>query len=141
MADVDSAPKRYSYRLLPTLIPYGMASLAAFCLSVAIVFLEMRDFSGTIYLLMGGWFLALSLYDLFACSALLVSDAGIAACKFHLRMKFISWSTVTRIEKGRTWNMYTSSYQDTFEVCDGEFGWLRRLLLNLTGPVAFSQDI
>jgi hypothetical protein len=26
-------------------------------------------------------------------------------------------------------------------VYDGELGWLRRLLLNLTGPVAFSQDI
>jgi hypothetical protein len=105
MADVNSAPKRYSYRLLPRLIPYGMPSLAVFCLSVAIVFLAMRNLSGTIYLLMGGWFLALSFYDLFACSALLVSDAGIAAYKFHLRMKFIPWSTATRIEKRRTWNM------------------------------------
>jgi hypothetical protein len=74
-------------------------------------------------------------------SSIVLSEEGIAARNFGRTLKFIRWENVTKIKKVRRWNAGSRSYEDVFYVFDGDFPALRERMVNLRGPIAFSDKI
>lgn len=142
MSDASSATKyRYpfsqlviTYLLMPgvSLISLG---LGAFLLKVNSIFF------GALLVLFAAWFIFLIAFGSLMCCSITVSDDGIAAHNFGRTLKFIRWGDVMKIKKIRRWNAGSRSFEDVFHVLDGTFPPLRERMVNLRGPVAFTDKI
>jgi len=123
-----------TYLLMPTVslisIVLGVFLLKA---SSAIV--------GDLLIFFGACLLFLSAFGSLMCSSIAISDEGIAAHIFGRRLKFIHWEDVTKIKKVRRWNAGSRSFDEVFHVFDGDFPALRERMVNLRGPIVFSDKI
>jgi hypothetical protein len=142
-AHADGARKRYRYSLYPKIAGYVLAPLfAAFFTGLAIFLFEQGAVGVAVLCLL----FAIGIVLLIALTSLTyapidISDEGIAAYKLGWKMKSTRWQDVKKIQKMRFWNMGARAYQDRFYVYDGDFGTRRKLMVNLRGPIVFTDEI
>lgn len=123
-----------SYLLLPIFSVLGLG-LGAFLLEVG------SAFFGALLILFGAWLIFLSAFGSLMSASIIVSDEGIAAHNFGRSLKFIRWRDVTKIKKVRRWNAGSRSFEDAFYVFDKTFSSLHQRMVNLRGPIAFTDKI
>jgi hypothetical protein len=143
MSDVDGASHRYRYKLYPRMVGYVLASLliAFFTRLAAFLFGQHSIGVAVLCLLFAVGIALLIVIAALTYAPISISDYGIVTYKLGWRMKSIRWQDVTKIQKMRFWNMGARAYQDRFYVYNGDFGTRRRLLVNLRGPIVFTDEI
>ncbi len=143
MSDVTGTSKRYRYRLYPKIAGYVLAPLfTAFFTGLAIFLFEQGAIGVAVLCLLFAIGIALLIVLTSLTYALIgISDDGITAYKLGWKMKSIRWQDVKKIQKMRFWNMGARAYQGRFYVYDGDFGTRRKLMVNLRGPIVFTDEI
>lgn len=142
MSDASNATN-FRYPLSQVVITYLLLPVVSLIsLGLGVFLLETAStFFGVLLILFGAWFLFLSAFGSLMCSSITASDEGIAARNFGRTLKFIRWRDVTKVKKVRRWNAGSRSFEDVFYVFDGTFPPLRERIVNLRGPVAFTDKI
>jgi hypothetical protein len=143
MQDANGAVKFYSYPFSQTVITYLLMPMVAVISLVLGTFLLKADSTivGVLLILFGACLFFLSACGSLMCSRIVVGDKGIAAYNFGRTLKFIRWQDVTKIKKVRRWNAGSRSYEDVFYAFDGDYPPLQERMVNLRGPVTFSDKI
>ncbi|MEI9997346.1 MAG: hypothetical protein WDM91_22315 [Rhizomicrobium sp.] len=117
-----------------------MMSLAS--LSMGIFLIDSAStFVGFLLILFGAAFLFLSAFGTLMCSSIVSGDDGIAAHNFGRNLRFIRWQDVTVVKKSRRWNPGARAFQDVFYVFDSVYSSLQERMVNLRGPIVFSDRI
>ena len=96
---------------------------------------------GVLLILFAAWFIFLSVFGSLMCSSITVSDKGIAAHNFGRTLKFVHWQDVTKVKKVSRWNAASRSFESVFYVFDGSFSSFWERVVNLRGPLAFTEKI
>lgn len=123
-----------TYLLMP-IVSLISLSLGVFLLHVA------STFFGVLLVLFGIWFIFLSAFGSLMCSSITISEEGIASHNFGRTLKFVRWQDVIKIKKVRRWNAGSRSFEDVFHVFDKIFSPLQERMVNLRGPVAFTDKL
>nr|RAV91156.1 hypothetical protein DBT45_09350 [Aerococcus tenax] len=111
-------------------------------LGLGVLLLESESaFVGVLLILFGVWLLFLSVFGSLMCASIIVSDDGIASCNFGRSLKFVRWKNVSKIKKVRRWNAGFRSFEDVFYIFDGAFSPFQERMVNLIGPIAFTDKI
>ncbi|MGH7105060.1 MAG: hypothetical protein ACREFT_00925 [Acetobacteraceae bacterium] len=133
----------FRYPLSQVVITYllmPIVSLISLGLGV-FLFAATSIFFGVILILFGVWLVFLSVFGSLMCSSVTVSNEGIAAHNFGRTLKFILWQDVMKVKKVRRWNAGSRSFENVFYIFDGTFPPLRERMVNLRGPIAFTDKI
>jgi hypothetical protein len=143
MLEADDTTTFYRYPISQKIITYvlmPLASLVGIGLGVFLLRAE-NTIIGTFLATSGALFIFLSAFGSLMCSSIAVNDKGIAAHNYGRTLKFVQWRDVTKIKKVKRWNAGSRSYEDVFHVFDGEFPALRERMVNLRGPIVFTDQI
>ena len=119
-----------------------MPAVSLVSIGVGIFLLKANStFVGILFIFFGAWLVLLSAFGALMCSSIIVTGESIAARNVGRTLKVIRWENVTRAKKVRNWNPGSQSFQDTFYVFDGTFPPLRERMVNLRGPIAFTDKM
>ena len=142
-AHADGMRKRYRYSLYSKIAGYVLAPLfTAFFTGLAMFLFKQGAIGVAILCLLFAVGIALLIVlTSLTYAPIGISDDGIAAYKLGWKMKSVRWPDVKKIQKMRFWNMGARAYQDRFYVYDGDFGTRRKLMVNLRGPIVFTDEI
>ena len=143
MHDANGAAEFYDYPFSQKVITYLLMPVVSLISILLGAFLLKAESTvvGALLILFGACLFFLSAFGSLMCSSIVVSDKGIAARNFGRMLKFIRWEDVAKIKKVRRWNAGSRSYEDVFYVFDGNYPALRERVVNLRGPIAFSDKI
>ena len=97
--------------------------------------------AGILLMLFGMFFLLLTAFGSLMCSSIHVSADGIAARNFGRTLKFVRWEDVVKVKRVRRWNAGSRSFENVFYIFDGVFSAARERMVNLRGPIAFTEQI
>jgi hypothetical protein len=139
----NEASAQYEYPQSQMVMTYlGIPGLSLFCFGVGVFAISEHSYVfGVLCILVAAWFISLSVFGSLMCSSIIVSDRGIASRNFGRVLKFIGWEDVTKVKKVRRWNAGSRSYEDVFYAYDGDFPGLRERMVNLRGPIVFTDRI
>ncbi len=141
--DTNSAIKYYKYPFSQKVITYLLMPLVSL-ISVSLgLFLSKAGDAilGSLFISVGAGLFFLSTFGSLMSSSIVASIEGIGARNFGRTLKFIRWRDISKIKKVRRWNAGSRSFEDMFYIFDGDFTALRERMVNLRGPIAFSDKI
>src|ERR1051326_7790142 len=143
MVDRNRSPGAYNYPPSQIVITYlGIPALSVFCLGTGIFAIDANStLFGFLSILVAALFISLSVFGSLMCSSITIDDEGIGSRNFGRRLKFIRWQDVTKVRKIRRWNAGSRSYENVFHVFDRDFSGLRERMVNLRGPIVFTDKI
>jgi ABC-type multidrug transport system fused ATPase/permease subunit len=143
MRDLNGAAEFHDYPFSQTAITYLLMPVVSLVGILLGIFLLTAGSAivGALLILFGGCLVFLSAFGSLMCSSIAINDEGIAARNFGRTLRYIRWEDVTKIKKVRRWNAGSRSYENVFHVFDDDFPALRERLVNLRGPIVFSDKI
>ena len=140
MSDLDQVCATYKYPLTVKIGKYWFP-VFALLLFIGGMYVLFHSWFGLFLVLISIWLIFLSTYALFMLSTIIVNNSGIGARNLGRLLKHIRWRHVTKIVKFRRWNLASRTYGDVYTVFDGDFGFLRKRLVNCGGPILFTGQI
>jgi hypothetical protein len=146
MHDRDVTARTHKYgpsQLIETYV--AVPALASLALGFGVFFLAAANVTGSstvgAFFLLGAalvWFGATTAW--LAYSPLVLDAEGVTAHKLGWKLKTIRWEDVKKIEKRRVSN-WNAGYEDHFYIYDRDFRRLDMILINLCGPIFFTEAI
>ena len=94
-----------------------------------------------LFFLCAAWLVCLAAFGSLMSSSIATSDEAIAAYNYGRMLKSVRWQKIAKVKKVRRWNAGSRSYEDVFHVFDGEPSWLQERMVNLRGPIVFTDKI
>lgn len=142
MYERNNKTERYKYAWSQKLTTYVLLpAMSLVSVSLGFFLIGESIVAGIVLFAIGAWFGLLGAFGSLACSSIAVSDEGIAAYNFGRTLRFIPWRYVIKVKKVRRWNAGSRSYQDDFYIFDSDFSAPRERMVNLRGPISFSDKI
>ena len=143
MSQADDLTKFYRYPISQKAVTYVLMPVTSLASVSLGVFLLRADnvIIGAFLATFGALFLFLSAFGSLMCSSIAVNDEGIAAHNYGRTLKSVHWQDVTKVKSVKRWNAGSRSYEDVFYVFDGEFPALEERMINLRGPIVFTDRI